>query len=339
MLDEKNAIKEAREIIGEGAWDDYIIAPTKHAAELEAKAPDLARILSSSEVDTVAHQYEERDRRSIEAQKIFKENVSRINATVFISSLIGTVLMASAILGKNLDSVMFNIWLIFLGIISVVFGGLGKMWMSRVRGSRLLERWMEQRASAETYRLRFFELVIRPQEVTKDTSGILLSLLQLQYFVRYQLEVQIAYYLNRGKDHRSAADKTIRMAGMAMFLGSLGAGLGGVLGGVFKPDMVIIAALGVVGASLASYAVNIEAVNQDRRNVERYGRTLETLQKLRERLDDVRKAMVASRHEVLEMFVASVHDQLSLEHRQWISAASDISQTLSKLEKALADSR
>ncbi len=338
-MDGNSSIQKAQEIIGEGTWEDYIIAPTKHAKELEARAPALAKILRSSEVDTVARQYEEKDNVAIEAQSSFKKYVQQVNIAVFLSALIGTVLMASALLGKNNDSGFFQIWLILLGITCGILGALGKMWMSRVRGGRMLERWMTQRASAETHRLRYFNLVTRPRKNAQGASSIPLSLLQLEYFIRYQLEVQNSYYLNRGKDHRRAADGTLRLAGWSIFLGSLGACAGGVLGGVFNHNIAVIAACGMLGAALSSYVANNEAVNQDRRNAERYGRTFDTLQKLREKLDEIRKAVATGSQEALEAFVASVHEQLSLEHRQWISAASDISQALSKLDKALADTQ
>ncbi len=338
-MDKKTAIRTAREAIGEGSRDDYIISPTKHAAELEKNAPDLSEILRSSEVETIALQYEDIDKRAIEAQSVFKQTVSRVNVAVFFSALIGVVLMVSAAVGKDLESnTIMDIWLIFLGITGVIFGALGHMWMARVRGGHMLERWMKERASAETMRLRYFELVTKPLEMVKEVSSIPLLLLQLEYFIRYQLEVQLAFYSRRGDDHRRIAEKTLKLAGWAVFLGSLGAGLGGVLG-AFKQSLASIAALGMVGAALSSYAVNTEAVNQDRRNAERYRRTQETLLKLRARLDEIRKVVAAGRHEALELFVASVQEQLSLEHRQWISATSGISSTLSKLDEALASNQ
>ncbi len=339
-MDENNLIQKVKSTIGNEEKDDYIIAPTKHAKELGAKAPLLSKILSSSEVETVAHQYEKKDQSAIKAQRIFKQFAHRVNVTVFISAFISTLLMVSAVLWKGSDSNILRVWLILLGAASGILGALGNMWISRLKGGRFLESWMTQRASAETYRLRYFNLVTRLSSATQSASNIPISLLQLEYFIRYQLEVQISYYLNRGENHKRSADQTLKLAGIAVFLGSLGACLGGVLGGVLsKPDITAIAALGMLGAALSFYCANKEATNQDQRNAERYARTYETLQKLREKLDDVRKAVSAGRHDALEAFVESVHEQLSLEHRQWIEATSDMSNALTKLEEALAESQ
>ena len=85
----------------------------------------------------------------------------------------------------------------------------------------------------------------------------------------------------------------------------------------------------------ASSASMREAVNQDRRNAERYGRTYRVLEDLYKRLDDVRKAVYSAGIKPLSDFVAAVHEQLSLEHRQWLGELGEKRGAFAELEKTL----
>jgi hypothetical protein len=78
-----------------------------------------------------------------------------------------------------------------------------------------------------------------------------------------------------------------------------------------------------------------EAVNQNLRNAERYERTGRALEALSRRLDDVRKAVYAGGQQPLGDFVAAVHEQVSLEHRQWLGELSEARGAFAKLEDTL----
>jgi hypothetical protein len=104
-------------------------------------------------------------------------------------------------------------------------------------------------------------------------------LLKLEYFRRYQLDVQRTYYRGRGKQHAESASQTLMLGGLAVLAGSVSAGAAGVLG-VADVALTAFAALGVVGTALSAFATTREAMNQDRRNAERYTRTHDALQKL-----------------------------------------------------------
>ncbi len=67
-----------------------------------------------------------------------------------------------------------------------------------------------------------------------------------------------------------------------------------------------------------------EAVGQDRRNAERYGRTYELLRELDRRLDLVREAVLSFGNAPLLDYVLAINEQLSLEHRQWLGQTSAI---------------
>ncbi len=94
------------------------------------------------------------------------------------------------------------------------------------------------------------------------------------------------------------------------------------LGSAFSIKLTAIAALAIIAKAFVSRISNTEAINQDGRNAERYNRTAVTLKKLRNRLNEVRRQVSAGNFDILSEFVEAVHDQLSLEHRQWLETIS-----------------
>ncbi len=319
-------IRAAGDAIGEGKEDDYVIAPTKHADQLAEQAPALAKILRRSEISTVARLYEEKDAEARQAQAVFKRMARRANWAVLLTACFSTLLLMTvplAVLSKG--------WLqMLLGICGIVAGGLGSMWLFRVRDGNLLERWMTARAGAETRRIEYFELSTSMKD---DCEGgyIPLPLLQLEYFRRYQLEVQKVYYRRRGAEHERSADKILTLSSIAVAVAAIATGIGGWWSG----QLVWMAGIGVFATSLGSFASAKEAVNQDRRNTERYRRTREALEGLSARLDDVRDTAAQGEREPLQKFVAAVNEQLSLEHRQWLETSESTAASLAKLENAL----
>ncbi len=212
------------------------------------------------------------------------------------------------------------------------------MWLFKVGAGNLLENWMTARAEAETRRLEYFHLVTTSKDDGSDNSHPL-PLLQLEYFRRYQLDVQRAYYRRRGAYHKQAADKMLTLSALAVGLASLATGMGGLLGAAWGPQWVAVAGLGVIATALSAFASAKEAASQDRRNMERYGRTVKALDSLSGKLDDVRKTAAVGEIDPMEQFVAAVQEQLSLEHRQWLETSESTKASLAGLEDALARSK
>jgi hypothetical protein len=166
-------------------------------------------------------------------------------------------------------------------------------------------------------------------------------LLQLEYFRRYQLDVQRAYYDGRGKQHRRAAAQNLSVRAFLALGGTVATGVAGIAG-IFGPQKLAIvglAALAVIAAALGSYAMSHESLNQDARNGERYEKTFESLSALHERLDDVRAAVAAGDFAVLGAFVKAVNEELSLEHRQWLAQSERWGSALTQLEKRLESAK
>jgi hypothetical protein len=321
-VDQAEVIERAVAAIGEGQPDDFILAPTTHADELASKAPALSALLRRAKINTLARQYERRDRAAGDAQKRFKDAMLWANAAVLATGVIGALIMVAGIMADEWDDDLWPLLLV-LGLAALVTGALASMWLFRVREGNLLEAWMSGRAHAESARLEYFATLVQAE--TGEPSELPLGLLKLEYFRRYQLDVQIAFYDRRGRRHRGSADRTLALGGFAAALAAVASGSAGIAASIEAP-----------WAALAAFAATREAVNQDRRNAERYGRTLAALEILRGRLDDVRAGVLAGSQAVLEEYVAAVHEQLSLEHREWLSGAESTRSAIGKMDETLA---
>jgi hypothetical protein len=146
--------------------------------------------------------------------------------------------------------------------------------------------------------------------LVEESAGpidIQLDLLKLEYFRRYQLDLQIAYYRTRRSDHRSSAERTLNIAAWSVVVAAIASGAAGVLGAMMT-EWAALGSLAVFAAALQGFAASREAINQDRRNAERSERSAVALQGLRERLDDVRGGIAAGSHSVLVEYVAAVQD-------------------------------
>lgn len=330
-------IKLAIETIGEGDPNDYVISPTNHAEEFKEKAPALAKKLSSSAIITTARAYENENQDALTAQIEFKRIFNRSNLTVLATGVFVALFMASAVAVNGLPGWMGKTMLVILSLGSVVCGAFASKDLMNIKQGGLLEAWMSKRASAETTRLDYFEMVVKSASEGTVESEWPLELLQLEYFRRFQLDVQLAFYRERTKDHREEAKKTLSYSGWAVFGAAVATGSAGVLGAAVHTSLAAIGALGVVFIGLNSFASIREAVNQDRRNAERYERTYRVLEDLNKRFDKVRKAVFEGGRKPLCEFVDAVHEQLSLEHRQWLGELGEARGAFAKLENTLKE--
>lgn len=317
--------------VGAGRLDDYVVAPTKHANELEQRAPALAAALRRPQIETLAQRYERLDREAIDAQRRFKRATNHANAAVLTTTVLSALILTAGLLSAgNVRSVL----LILLGLLALGAGAYASFWLYRVREGRLLDVWMSARARTEMTRLAYFRAIV--EAGGEVSSGIPLDLLKLEYFRRYQLDVQIAYYGARRRDHGQSADRTLTLGGFAVAGGGLASAGAGLLG-AYAPPVAALAVLGVVGTGLGAFAATREAINQDRRNAERYGRTLEALEMLRGRMEEVRKAVLGNNTKALSDFVDAVQDELSLEHRQWLEATEGGHAAIERLDRTLVE--
>ena len=326
-------IRAAKDAIGSGRTDDYVIQPTKHAAELLDKAPSLAAMLGSSELSVLAGEYEKKDKEAKGNKNVFMITANRANWAVLLTACFSTLLLVVAPL-KAATGLPDAVILAVLGVCGVISGGLGSMWVYQAREGRLLDNWMSARAAAEALRTQYFETATG-MELPDGNSPIPTALLQFEYFRRYQLDVQIAFYERKAQDLRRDADRLLRTGAFSVALASISAGLAAILGGQ-RPAWVSVAALGAIATALGSFAATRESVNQSRRNMERYTKACEAISLLKRKLDPVRAAAAAGDKQPMKQFIAAVHEQLTAEHREWLAAAQSIQPAIDRLEDTLA---
>jgi SMODS and SLOG-associating 2TM effector domain 1 len=322
---------DAAGIIGRGGPRDYQLSPLEHAAQLNDSAPMLAAILTRTAPVELAQQYADADAEALAAERTFKRWVIRANWAVLGTATVSALLMAVALLAGMLDGLTQTV-LIVLALIGVTSGAMASMALFRVKEGRLLEDWMGARARAETKRLSYFSYIVNTSIGPPDPQ---LDLLKLEYFRRYQLDLQLAYYKTRRSRHRNSAKRTLDISALSVLVAAIASGAAGVLGAQ-QSEWAALGSVAVFGAALQAFAAAREAINQDRRNAERYDNTAHALEGLRERLDDVRGGIAAGSASVLSEYVAAVQDELSLEHRQWLEGAENMQAAVARLEKALS---
>jgi hypothetical protein len=322
---------DAAGIIGSGSPGDSRLSPLEHAEQLKTSAPELAVLLTRSAPVELARQYADADTEALVAERTFKRWVIRANWAVLATATVSALLMAVALLTDTLGG-LTQATLIVLALTGVAAGGFASMSLFRVKEGRLLEDWMTARARAETKRLSYFSYLANSSAGPRDLQ---LELLKLEYFRRYQLDLQLAYYRTRRSGHRNSAERTLSISAGSVLVAAIASGAAGVLGAL-QSEWAALGSLAVFGAALQAFAASRESINQDRRNAERYDNTAQALQGLRERLDDVRLGIAAGSTSVLSEYVAAVQDQLSLEHRQWLEGAENMQAAVARLEKALS---
>ncbi len=330
--DHLSLVNQAEEAIGFSRSNDYEIKPTRFADHMEKDAPQLASLLRHQALTETARRYERDDQRARDEQAHFKRLSSQATWAVFAA----TVSAASvALFTANSKEVVDGVQMIplALGIISLVGGAWAALVLHRVSGGHILERWMQARAAAETDRLGYFNRLVRLVS-EKHSDDPQLQMLCLEFFRRYQFTIQQKYYEGRGIKHRNSYKKTISIGSAAAFILALGSGVTAILG-AFQAELLQFAVLGILGTALATVASRREELNQDERNSERYRRTADLLSHIRERHSEVQEAIAMGSVDVLQQYVAAVHEQLSLEHRQWLSETEEMDETIKALSRSL----
>ena len=160
--------------------------------------------------------------------------------------------------------------------------------------------------------------------------------LQLEYFRRYHLDVQLRYYKGRGEEHAIAAGSIrARRRLFAVLSATLGLPI------VYFIVRIVLNNMGIDTSGFSSlntafYFVaavlpilistnrSLSLLSQDERNASRYAHVYANLQLLKdEYLESAREAAEAGDKEGLLSFVYSVNEQISSEHREWISLTED----------------
>jgi len=338
--------EQAAAAIGAASGDDYILKPLKHADELPEPARPLAEALRDSQVRVLAEQYARHDEIAGKAQKLYRSTLLRANCAVFAATILGAFMMAAEILASSCrgapesmadptTTCAINLaWLhpvaIGAGILAGLAAIVSSMWLFKAREGQLLERYLNCRAKAEAERGSYFSALVAH---APDAAAV--RLLKLEYFRRYQLEVQRGYFAHASERHARAAERTLRFGAYAVGFSAIPVFFAGSLG-MSGGYWTALGALSVIGAAIGAFTSAHEAMSQNKRNAERYENALEALELLAAKLDDVREAIAAGSADALKAFVAAVNEQLATEHRQWLEAEQNAKKAIEMIEAALA---
>lgn len=318
--------------IGSEGPKDMVLAPGAHASELPPTAGTLRRVLERPETDEIIARFEAADREALTAQSSYVRWSRRAFWFRFLSIAFGTVALLRA--GHMIETgaaVGVGLGLQYTLIAAAL---LVTLWLA---ASQPFERWMRARATAENARLDLFNRVILATEPERPGELPLLPL-KLEYFRRYQLDVQRLYFRDRARRHAVAAGQTRQWQFMALALtvlalGPAALGFLGAFAGLQMPDYlhrigrlafddagrVIMLAIGIVGSALGDLTAALSLSRLDRRNAARYAANAQNLDFLAERyLEEARAAAASGESGPVRDFVDLVQGIISAEHREWM---------------------
>lgn len=330
-------IEEIDRLIGQQDKDDWKVQPLQFPNTLKENSPQLAAFLNDSQYVEKANRFEQCDAEAVEYQARFKQRARHVSIAIFVSAVATALLAALPIWADNtsLTNIIRHISLV-AGLLAFGASGIAIYNNQMIGQLKLYDQWMTQRAKAEIARLTYFnEAAHHLLKEHKENSVLLMQF--CSFFKRYQLALQQNYYQGRSKQHAISLKSTAKLGAIAAVIVAASSGASG-LTGFIDSNAVNFAALGTIGVALTALASRFESINQDERNASRYKITGEALSKVAEKYSSVQKALAEGRDpKVLVQFVNAVHEQISLEHRQWTEDTADISSAYSELVETVSN--
>lgn len=329
MPNTNELMRTACDAIGAGNSDnDWKIVPTEHAEMFAEKAPSLAENLRGSRPTGIAQMYEELNTKAIEDRDNFKNTVNKADIAVFCTASLGALLLVSG--GLQVLLGVSGPWVVkAIGLLGLISSSLAVMWLSQVQGGALSKRWAEERAKAEAKRLAYFKIVME-----QASEAPLDQLLALEYTRRFLLDNQIDYFKERGGEHEKAASATLMTSTRAVFASSSFTLIAGALS-MWRPEFTVVAAVGVIASAYAALAVSRSAVNQDRKNADRYLASHDQLWERKLDLDTYRKKTASGEKGAVQEFFEPIFLILEADHRAFLSEADQRELAIGNMEKRL----
>lgn len=307
--------------------EDWRLQPLEHARRLPDAAGALKRVLEQPEIAETMARYEAADAAALLAQKQHRTWTSRANTMRFGAVCIGTVALLSMV--GLVPGWLSQIFAVLQYALIVAALGV-TMWLSRTIP---LDRWKNERAKAESFRAELFSRVAAATVPQREGELPLLPL-QLEYFRRYQLDVQQGYYSGRARQlvsgaaraerwHNAVTALTILAAVLAlvglvaMLVG--GSGLGEAMRLAENPTLrTLLLIFGILASATESWLAADAAINQDQRAAAIFQATAANLDALAQlQLADARAAAAAGSADAVQDFMTVVQLAMSSEHQTW----------------------
>ncbi len=332
-----NNADKTRQIIGSNKKDDYILDPDQHLETYEKEAPFFASILRSSMISTILGEYQHADKRAIDAKKVFNKWANALIWTTFITTFFTTGLLASSSfdLFFGADSSLSSLLIIIFSLAGVAAAAVGTGCAQHIKNSKLLGKFMGARAEAEKLRMQYFEelAVAVPKDETDPVN--LTDHLKLEFFRRFQLDVQLSFFSEKGIVHQKVASKLLLISTIAVMCVLFINGIAGIAGIIGESQMTVIAAFAIIAQAVSNMVLNKEAIGQDRQNTERYECARKDLNMLKRKTDQVHEKLDEGDLTILQNYIAAVHEPILSEHRQWLSSQETRLSAISRLEEEL----
>ena len=331
-----STIERAQAAIGtDDDTADWQLTPEVHATSLPVEAAPLRRVLEQPELTQIVARFRAADAAAIAAQARYK----RIGRTGLYAATLATLIGSVFLLPLEPWMTEVRGAASALQIISLVIAFLAARLLALTRP---FNAWMNKRAEAEIARVELFNQIVRADEMSRTGELSLLSL-KLEYFRRYQLDVQRRYYRGRGEQHAASLWRNNRWLSLSLSITVVSvllvtlvalqmAAAWGVpvptqiiaLSGYFPPGHInrILLALGVIASALYGLGVARSLMDLDERNASRYLTTAENLDYVSSNLTEARAAAAADDAGAVLAFIDRVQGLISSEHQEWILLSS-----------------
>jgi len=329
-MDLERVVQNARDAIGEQPPTDYAFKPAQLPGQVEAQARGLADLLRHSNIATLAERYEAKNAEAMAAQSDFRRAANRANWLVLFTSVWSAVLLVIGTLRLGDDIARPAI--VAVTVLGALTAAVATLFVTVARNAKLLEEWYGRRAEAEAARRDYFERLFLV------SSNPELLLVRLEFFRRYQLELQTNFYRNRRRRNALSARRLAFLSAGGVAASMLAMTLAGALSSI-HPTWIALAGISAITSAITSFVSARETVYRYQQNAESYRQSQDALDKIRERLDDVRLAAAQGHTEPVHQFVAAVHEQLMGEHQQWLKSSDSAQEALRRLQELLEKTR
>ena len=371
-------IRKAIDVVGRNVPGDRSFHAAefekRHIAPLRCLLPDLmplVRILEADPVRTAVAGYAEADEEARKEQKRYQRDVRATGWPLWLSVLIGiaVVLVPPAVLADAIGYVLgwgsdshndiiliwrtWAPWIVYGGLIGTAFQHL------RFRPATHYLLWQQQRAKAEAFRREVFKRLLdhSPSEVPWEL------LLKLEYFRRWQVELQRDYFLDRGDEHARAVRRAsllshlsvlvLLLLGLAL-LSSAVAGYDeqGMPNALLRGPLDVLSLLdfaeawswdywllliGALTITAMAYYLVLDHLSACKRNAPRFETMRENFDELLgERLKEAREGAARGNLSAVRHYVDRVHAVMTLEINDWVRLA-DLDRGLDTALRVSAD--
>jgi hypothetical protein len=296
---------------------------------LHQGCPELAGILQSSAVRTSREIYTRQDAEAVRQQARLMQEATWANVCLMAAGVTSGLVLAVAAVLPSGPEYTTNVTL-GLGIVTLALGTAGTFFGYLARDQGRISRWQARRGEAEIARLDVFTTIAGKAA----EAGPAVALHGLALVVRHLLDDQRSWLGARALRHRKSSEATSRWGGLANALTFIG-GSGAIIASQVKGSIWIVLA-GLIGAAIAAYATNRDALRGDRANADRYEKAQVALDGLSGRTDEVAARIVAGEPKALVAFTDAVTDLLATEHKQWLEGTAQAEASLGKLDAQLS---